>query len=491
MLGIFRGHIEWRDAILLTSDLAYQAARQPAAPALFWRNNCVSYAEVSRLADQAEISVAQLHDDGPVAIPAIKSPQVIALILACLRTGRAPLLTAPNMGSNAFDELVAQSGCAYIATVSDTNIQWRLANRHYGTPAVPDDTALLLTTSGSTGIPKIVPLAAAAVDRFTAWAAAHFDLGPGVPVLNYAPLNFDLSLFDLWATLRHGGTAAMVEPAHAVNPRYLLDIFARIELRVVQAVPMLFRILTDAVAVGRDATEFPSVRHILLTGDHTPRTLRTRLPGLFPNATFHNVYGCTETNDSFLHTFGAAEAISRETLPLGQPLPGVRAAVVGHELQVSTPFQTAGYLGGPSGKFVTRDGAVFFRTGDIVSRDARGDLTLVGRNDFQVKVRGVRVNLEEVERVLAEHDDVAEAAVVALPDAVAGVRLHALVRRTSGRLTGLRIREHCAAKLARAAIPSAIAFTTGPLPRTSTGKVDRSQIKADQSRSCNDDSQHD
>jgi acyl-coenzyme A synthetase/AMP-(fatty) acid ligase len=391
------------------------------------------------------------------------------------------LLTAPGLGKNACDELAARSDCAYVASVSDNDIQWQALRRQTGTPAVPEDTALLLTTSGTTGVPKIVPLGAPAVNRFTTWAAAHFDIGPGASVLNYAPLNFDLSLFDLWATLRHGGTVALVEPAHAVSPRHLLDIFTRIDLRVVQAVPLLFRILADTVGAGR-AVEFPTVRHVLLTGDHTPRALRAHLPGLFPNAAFHNVYGGTETNDSFLHSFDATEAVSRETLPLGQPLPGVHAIVDGCELQVSTPFQAAGYLDGPGEKFITRDGMMFFRTGDIVARDEHGDLTLVGRSDFQVKVRGVRVNLEEVEQVLVEHPDVAEAGVVCLPDAAAGVRLYALVHRTSDRLTGLRLREHCAGRLARAAIPAAITFASGPLPRTSTGKVNRSQIKADLSR---------
>lgn len=460
----------------LIDDLDNQAKRQPNAPAFFWRHDRISYADLACLTDQAQSSLAELPCEGPVALPAAKLPQVIALILACMKTGRPPLLTAPGLGQQAFSELVSRGGCAYIASVNSNKISWQAPGQDIGKPTIPDGTALLLTTSGSTGTPKIVPLGAAAVDRFTEWAAAPFKLGPGECVLSYAPLNFDLCLLEIWATLRWGGTIALVEPEYAVDPRYLLDMFARIELHVVQAVPMLFRILADAVGGTRG---FPSVRHVLLTGDHTPRKLRMLLPGLFPNAAFHNVYGCTETNDSFLYSCDAAEAVSREVLPLGQPLPGVRVAVEDGELQVSTPFQTSGYLNGRGEEFVERDGVVFFRTGDIVSRAENGDLTLVGRNDFQVKVRGVRVNLEEVERVLAEHADVAEAAVVALPDTDAGVRLHAVLCRTSDRLTELRIRAHCAARLSRVAIPAAIHFARRPLPRTSTGKVNRNQIKAD------------
>ena len=358
-----------------------------------------------------------------------------------------------------------------------------------GSPAgLPAGTCLLLTTSGSTGVPKIVPLETAAVTRFCTWAAGAFALGER-RVLNYAPLNFDLCLLDIWATLSHGGCTVLVDPAFAGYPPHLLRLFAETEPQVVQGVPMLFRLLTG----GDGEVEFPSVRTVLLTGDHTPLPLRRRLVRAFPEALFHNVYGCTETNDSFIHTFGAEEAAGREVLPLGRPLPGVAAAVLAGgrmldgagtgELVVSTPFQTAGYLGQDNSRFFrgTFDAALgeraWYRTGDLVARDADGALSLVGRNDFQVKVRGVRVNLEEIEQVLASHADVGEAAVVPLPDDEAGVRLHAVVRPVRDGLSSLRLRAYCADRLTRAAIPTGFSMTDEPLPTGPTGKVHRGRIR--------------
>ncbi|WP_409180384.1 AMP-binding protein [Amycolatopsis sp. VS8301801F10] len=467
----------------LTEDVLALAETRPRAGALRWRGADVSYAELAGLVRQAQAELAAQPGEGPVAVVAPKSPETVAFVLACVLARRAVLLPSPDLGRTALAELVERAGCEHVAEGGASGIELRATE----TPAArSDDVRFLLTTSGSTGTPKIVPLAEEPTDRFMHWAVEQFGLGPGVDVLNYAPLNFDLCLLDVWATLRAGGRATLVEADHAVNPRHLVELL-HAEPHVVQAVPMFFRIVADAVRSS--GTQFPSVRHVVLTGDHTPRPLRAELPKMFPSARFHNVYGCTETNDSFLHSFDGHEADAHEVLPLGRPLPGVRARIVADdgteltgagtgELSVSTPFQTRGYLGEDNARFVTGpDGVPYFRSGDLVSRTEDGVLTLAGRTDFQVKVRGVRVGLEDVERVIAEHPETAEVGVVALPDPQAGQRLHAVVRRRSARLTGLGLRQHCAQRLVRAAIPSVIQIVDTALPLTSTGKVDRKRIR--------------
>src|SRR5690606_13731176 len=120
----------------------------------------------------------------------------------------------------------------------------------------------------------------------------------------------------------------------------------------------------------------------------------------------------------------------------------------------------------------------WFRTGDLVHRDADGRIVVVGRVDFQVKVRGVAINTAEVERALLAHPEVLEAAVVAVPDPVAGRRLLCAARRSPGSgLNSLGLRGHCAALLPSAGIPSEMWIVDAPLPKTSTGKVDRSVVE--------------
>ena len=462
----------------LTDGVLAWAGSRPDAPALRWRGADVSYGRLAELVSRAGADLAAHPGAGPVAVVAKKSPEVIAFVLACVRAGRTVLLPSPDLGRKALDELVERAGCEYVAAVSEDGVS---LDRTQLASAPSGDVRFLLTTSGSTGVPKIVPLETAATERFMDWAAAEFGMGPGVTVLNYAPLNFDLCLLDIWAALRAGGRVTLVETDHAVNPKYLVELLESHDVHVVQAVPMFFRIVADATQ-----SAFASVRHVALTGDHTPRQLRAALPGIFPNARFHNVYGCTETNDSFVHSFDGADAATAEVLPLGRPLPGVRVRVMTDEgeldgtgtgeLWVSTPFQTRGYLHEGAGRFTEHDGVTYFRSGDVVERAADGGLTLVGRTDFQVKVRGVRVSIEDVERVIAEHEAVAEVGVVALPDPQAGQRLHAVVRRR-GDLTGLGLRQHCAQRLVKAAIPAVIQVVDTALPLTSTGKVNRKLIK--------------
>jgi acyl-coenzyme A synthetase/AMP-(fatty) acid ligase len=130
--------------------------------------------------------------------------------------------------------------------------------------------------------------------------------------------------------------------------------------------------------------------------------------------------------------------------------------------------------------WVDVDGETWFRTGDLVRRDADGTFHLDGRADDQVKVRGVRTNLKQVEQALHQHVDVADVVVLAVPDDEAGYRLHALVKPVDGaRPNSLTLRSHCARLLPRTAVPSSLELTTEELPRTSTGKVDRKKLLAE------------
>ena len=129
-------------------------------------------------------------------------------------------------------------------------------------------------------------------------------------------------------------------------------------------------------------------------------------------------------------------------------------------------------------------GRTYYKSGDIVRRHEDGTLTLEGRADFYVKVRGVRVSTQVVEQAIQEHPAVVEVAVIAVPDELAGARLHATVRREADvKLNSLMLRQHCATRLARTEMPSTIEIVTEPLPKTSTGKVDRKAVAAALERS--------
>jgi acyl-coenzyme A synthetase/AMP-(fatty) acid ligase len=494
----------WMRFTSLVDSVRWNIAERSDAAALLWHGDQLTYGDLGAMIRDAEDRLHGLErsDRVSVAIVGKKSPQAIATIFACLGTGRPFLLPSVDAGEAVLEALFEQAGCSYILSpdvaggpftaVSRTS---RLHEQAGEFSPVPAGTGFMLTTSGSTGRPKIVPIPLRAVDRFVAWAGACFDFAPGRTVLNYAPLNFDLCFLDIWASLAWGACVALVDQDQATNAEHLLGMVSAHGVDVIQAVPLFYHLIIEATRQKR--RQLPSVKHVIVTGDSmTTRTL-AELPRLFPNARLYNLYGCTETNDSFLHEAAVSSPLD-SPMPLGQPLSGVHSLIVGPdgevidgtgvgELYVTTPFQAFGYLDEAlnKDKFVSRpdgrDLRRYFRSGDLVRRHDDGTLTLEGRNDFQIKVRGVRINTQEVERVLLEHREVVEAAVVAVPDAVAGHRLHAVVRRdTHSGLNSLQLRQHCAGRLARTAIPSTVQLVDDPLPKTSTGKIDRNQIKQTQ-----------
>ncbi|MQS16732.1 amino acid adenylation domain-containing protein [Streptomyces kaniharaensis] len=475
---------------------------RPEAAALLWHSGEVSYAELHALAGAAaaRLTALGLPHGRPAALVAKKSPEAIAVVLACLRLGQPLLLPSPELGAETLSALLERCDAVRLPapaeltggeTQADTQAGSQEADSHTaGSGPDPQQVALLLTTSGSTGLPKVVPLTTGAVDRFTDWAAGHFGIGPDTTVLNFAPLNFDLCLLDIWTTLSRGGCVALVDQDLATNPAHLLALFQQRPVDVVQGVPMLYQLLTRAARTDAATAALAEVRHAVVTGDAISEQAFAPLPALLPKASFHNVYGCTETNDSFIHPIDPADPMPHGAMPIGRPIDGVTALLLAEdgselagpglgELVVRTPFQTTGYLDADldRGVFTERADGRYYRTGDLVRRHLDGVLTLEGRRDFVVKVRGVRVNTTEVEAALCSHPEVVEAAVLAVTDEAAGTRLHAVVQRAAGSpLDGLTLRQAVAALLPRAAIPTTVELVDTALPRTGTGKLDRKAV---------------
>jgi acyl-coenzyme A synthetase/AMP-(fatty) acid ligase len=496
----------------VADHFARHAESQPDAPALIWEGRAIGYGELQQMADAAhtELEALGLPADRPVGIQARKSPEAIALILACLRAGRPFLLPSIELAPETLAKLFGQANASRVLTpaengdsaltTADLPDDGDMPASEWPPPGGGDDIAFMLTTSGSTGLPKIVPLPEGAIHEFTDWAASQFGIGPGTKVLNYAPLNFDLCLLDIWSTLKAGACVVLVDQAKATHGPYLVELVADNEVDVVQSVPMLYRLLIDETS--ESGQRFPSVKHVITTGDKIPPSSLSHLPELFANARIYNVYGCTETNDSMMHEFDLTAGEPPAKVPIGKPIQGVEARIEGEdgnplegagtgELLVRTPFQTRGYLtvSRNEGTFVTRtddgqDERTYYRTGDVVRRDEAGVVTLEGRSDFYVKVRGVRVSTQVVEQAIQEHPDAIEVAVIPVPDEIAGHKLHAVVRKKEdSKFNGMTLRKHLMGRLARTEMPGSIAIVTEELPKTSTGKVDRNKIEPPQDKS--------
>lgn len=492
----------------LAAQILARAVDAPDAPALVTTQGTTSYGELAATAERydRELRRHRVGTEEPVLVSAGKSPATVALILACLASRRPALLLSTQLPDQQAGLLARSAGCRWRFAADDD--RGELVGTPLGVPRHSEaadlaGVGLLLTTSGSTGLPKVVPLGQPALERFVSWATRFADLDTHTVSLNVAPLNFDICLLDLWATLAAGGTAVLVDPERAVFGQHLLDLIRAHGVTLVQAVPMFLSLMAaayhghDPQHPDRDRGRGPlsGVRQLISTGDLLSRATLRSLPDVFPNATVHNLYGCTETNDTFVSTI-VDPRTTEYPLTLGSPIEGVEQLVVDDfgvaltgpgrgELLVRSPFQTEGYLDAERNltKFVELSGPTgrhrWFRTGDVVNRDAAGDLRLVGRVDFQVKVRGVAVNLNAVEQALLSHPEVRSSAVVAIPDDLGGHRLHASVQRQPGStLSVLALRQYCAQRSTRTAVPAVLRVTDEPLPRTATGKVDRPALAA-------------
>ncbi|GIX49813.1 MAG: D-alanine--poly(phosphoribitol) ligase [Limisphaera sp.] len=359
------------------------------------------------------------------------------------------------------------------------------------------DLAYILYTSGSTGQPKGVMISYRACLTFVDWAFHTFELGPRDRMTSMAPLHFDLSTFDLYATAKAGGTVVIVPERLAGLPVKLADLWQDERITVTYMVPSILSLLVQYGCL--DSHDLSALRLVLFAGEVFPVKYLRRLVRALPRAEFYNLYGPTETNVCTYHRV-RPEDIAEDapaSLPIGQACqntevfalddagnritePGVEG-----ELWVRGPTVAHGYWGDPEktarsfrqNPLHDRFRDVAYATGDIVKLAEDGVTWLfLGRRDHMVKCRGYRIELGEIESVLYTHESVKEAAVVAVSDELVGNRLFAfVVLGDNATATAGELLTFCRAHLPSYMVPERIQVLN-VLPKTSTGKVNQPEL---------------
>jgi amino acid adenylation domain-containing protein len=490
-----------------------RAAAHPDAPALLSGERVVTYGQLDRRADRLARALVDLgvRPGSIVALWADRSPETVAGLLAVLKAGGTYVALDPEqprarlahvLEETAPSVLLASRPLAAKLPEHPARVVWlddEPAPSDAALPAAdPRRLAYVVFTSGSTGRPKGVLIRHEGVVNYLTFLQTAYGLGESDVVLQIPDLTFDSSVRDLLGPLAAGARVVLVERGLAKDPRHLLhQVRERGVTCLLSAVPTMLRALLDEAA-GAPAP-LASVRLVLASGEVLRADDGARVERVFgTGARLYNQYGPTEcTMTSSFHPVprGLSEG-DGTPLPVGRPISNARFYLLDErrlpvpvgrpgELYIGGVGVADGYLNAPGltaerfveDPFAPVPGSRLYRTGDLAVYRPDGVLEFRGRIDQQIKLRGVRIELEEIEATLLELPAVQRAVVVAREDAPGDVRLAAYLVFRSAPVSGDELRLFLRGRLPELMIPSAFVVLES-LPMTPNGKVDRRSLPA-------------
>ena len=517
---------EWNDTqaafpkgiggIALHEPFEARARQDPAAPALIFDGEVMTYGELDRRADRLARRLAALGA-GPgdlVGIHLDRSFDMVVAVLGVLKSGAAYVPLETSWPRERLRWILSFQGIAQVVTHAarrqglseaglavegavclDENGPEAHDCREIPSRVGPDDLAYIIFTSGSTGTPKGVMVRHEPAVNLVHWVNTTFRVGPGDKLLFVTALSFDLSVYDVLGILAAGGTVRIASRAESRDPRRLVQILVEEGITFWDSAPAALQQLAGFFP----SQAGPSLRLVFLSGDWIPVTLPVRVRESFPEARVISLGGATEaTVWSNYYPIGEVDP-AWKSIPYGRPIPnacyhvldaGLRPCPIGvpGDLYISGPCLSLGYAKAPD---LTADryipdpvglepGGRLYRTGDRARYWMDGTLEFLGRLDSQVKVRGYRIELGEIESVLAGHPGVREAVALVREDVPGDQRIVAYLipefpEREEAPPSANELRAWSAEHLPDYMVPAAFV----PLeewPLSATGKLDRKAL---------------
>ncbi|HEX6909727.1 MAG TPA: amino acid adenylation domain-containing protein, partial [Longimicrobium sp.] len=484
-----------------------QAARTPDCVAVAFESDSLTYGELDASANRLANRLRRLGV-GPetrVGVCLERSVEMVVSLLAVLKAGGAYVPVDPGYPADRIAHMLADSAVPVLltqarladalaphgATVVEVDEDASLASECTASPGVDvsvDGLAYVIYTSGSTGRPKGAMNAHRGVVNRLLWMQAEYGMGPADVVLQKTPFSFDVSVWEFFWPLVTGARLVVARPEGHRDPAYLSETIARHGVTTLHFVPSMLRAFLE----HGDPSRCASVRRVMSSGEALPADLVGRFFERLPHAELHNLYGPTEAAVDVTYQ-PCAPADAHRVVPIGRPVANTRVYVLdrgGQPVPVGVPGELhiggvqvgRGYLDRAAltaERFIPdpfgAPGARLYRTGDLARWRADGTVEYLGRLDHQVKVRGFRVELGEIEAVLASHPAVRETVVVARQDAPGDVRLVAYAAPADAGVEALRayLRE----RMPEHMVPSAFVLLDA-LPLSPNGKIDRRALPA-------------
>jgi len=362
----------------------------------------------------------------------------------------------------------------------------------------PEDNNYIYYTSGSTGRPKGVMGRHRSLVQFVRWEIETFGIGAGDRVSQFAALTFDPALRDIFVPLCSGGTVCLPDRETILDREELVNWLMDQEVSVIHCVPSLFRqILAEAQQLDaeRRANLFPRLRYIFLGGEALEVKYVQQWWDIFGDRNqLVNFYGPTET--TMVKLFNVVKELPAEgkIIPIGKGIDAASALILNQEqalcavgeigeIYIRTPYLSLGYFKNPemtADVFVQNpidknDPVLVYRTGDLGRYLPDGKVQYVGRKDFQIKVRGFRVELSEIEAALSTYKGMSEVAVVARDNGDGDYQVLAYFTGDDN-LSLDEIQTYLKRKLPEYMVPSQINWLK-KMPLNPNGKIDRKVLR--------------
>jgi epothilone synthetase B len=433
---------------LLHSLFVAQVSQRPQQAAVVTSTRTLTYEELFWRSNQVGHRLRQMGatPNRLVAVVMEKGWEQIVAVMGILASGAAYVPIDPGLPPERFSYLLDNSEADIVLTQSWLNqkLSWpekvqrlcidteefaRESNQPLQPVQQPDDLAYVIYTSGSTGLPKGVMITHRNVVNVVFYTNGRFNVGSQDRILALTALNHDLSVYDIFGLLSAGGTIVLPDASSVKDPSHWLELMVRERVTLWNSVPAMMEMLVDYVEGQSEAVPL-SLRLAILGGDWLPVSLPKRLKALVPGIQLLSIGGPTETTIWNIGYLIEEVDPDWKSIPYGQPMANSKYYILNEALE-DCPVWVPGemYCAGVQlakgywrnqektrDSFIThpRTGERLYRTGDLGRYLPNGNIEFLGRVDFQIKIRGHRIEAGEIEAALTQYPEVRSAVVTAI-----------------------------------------------------------------------------
>jgi enterobactin synthetase component F len=496
-LGAFNATDHDVEATTLTALIEAQMSETPEAPAVRFGEELINYAELDRRSKALAERLVEFGagKDKIVAVALERSIELAVALVAIERAGAAYAPLDPSQPPQRLAALIKQTEAVALLATADLDCDqalspftpdlWPLNPKGTKLPMpAPEDLSYVLFTSGSTGMPKGVMIEHRAIVNRLLWMRDHYGFDAQDRILQKTPITFDVSVWELFLPYVCGGTLIFLEPDAHRDPAEIARTLQRENITACHFVPSMLAVFLD-----HPDSEALKLKHVFCSGEALSAEHRDRFHARI-TASLHNLYGPTEAAvDVTAWTLSPQD--TEPQVPIGCPVWNTQTYILDEtlrpvpqgvcgQLYLGGVQLARGYLGQPelTNKHFVPDpfhhSERLYATGDLARQREDGAIMYLGRNDHQIKIRGMRVELGEIEHALRALKDVRDAVVLARNDLGSHTRLIGYLVSAEP-FDMAEAQANLARKLPAHMIPTDL-ITVPKFTTTANGKLDRKSL---------------